>query len=117
MRILRSVRRLPGRRRALGVECYLKHAHVTTYGTSDLHLVGLGKKNKDILVGLYEMEDYRDGVLFKRVCDQPTREMLRLGKLSPSDGWPRKYEPPNRYGGSRKLPSDKSVGDLMVVMS
>lgn len=80
-------------------------------GGSTIPLLGMVKSG--ILVGLYDIEDYPGGgALFKRVCDHPVGELLRHEAL-PRD-WPKKYEPVNRYGGSRKMPSRHSAADLMA---
>ena len=78
------------------------------------HLCGI-VKGGDTLIGLYEVSDDKGGVLFKRVCDHPVRELLRL-QILPVDSaaWPTKYEPFGTYGGSRKLPSRASAADLMA---
>lgn len=78
-----------------------------------LQLVGIAKA--DALIGLYEVEDSKDGILMKRVCDHPANELVRLELLSTDAGWPKKYDPINRYGGNRKLPSRASAADLTAM--
>ena len=96
---------------ALGGDCRMMSAHGSNFIGADVHLIGIARNN--ILIGVYEMEDYADGVLFKRVCDGPVRELIRLGKLPTPPEWPSNYEPVNRFGGSKKLPSRCSVADMM----
>ena len=94
---------------AFGGEVHLLATHNSTYTGPEAHLVGLSKSG--VLIGVYEVSDYSCGVLFKRVCDHPVQELVRLGKF-PAE-WPRKYEPVNTRGGSRKLPSRISAKDLL----
>ena len=70
---------------SFGGECHMLAIHNSTYSGQETHLVGLVRNG--ILIGLYEVSDYSNGALFKRVCDHPVRELVRLGKLSAS--WPR----------------------------
>ena len=80
-------------------------------------LVGIAKGDGSVgvLIGLYEAEDSKDGVLFKRVCDFPVTELIRHQTLSSAGAdWPSTYEPVNRYGGNRKLPSRASAAALTV---
>ena len=94
---------------SLGGECKMLATHHATCTGADTHLVGVSRNG--VLVALYELSDNADGVLFKRVCDHPVRELLRLGTLPAT--WPKKYQPINTYGGSRKLPSTVSSRDLL----
>ena len=93
-----------------GGDCRVHAAHHSTYAGAEVHLVGL-VRNGAAIIGLYELSDYADGVLFKRVCDVPASELVRQAKL-PAD-WPKKYEPVSTKGGSRKLPSSASVRDVL----
>lgn len=96
---------------SFGGECTLHVASCnTTSGSGAATLVGLARDGV-LLLGVYELSAELDGVLFKRVCDRPARDLLKAGVL-PGD-WPVKYEPPNAYGGARKLPSRTSVKDIM----
>ena len=100
------------------MECGFIVAHRCTYSGLDSHLVGV-KKGR-ILIAVYEaFEPFQtiQGIMLKRVCDQPVRELMRLAKIpvEPLGDWPKKYEPVNACGGSRKLPSCASVKDLMDV--
>ena len=91
-------------------ECTLFAAKaMATSGTT--MLVGISKVQPFVLLGVYELSSELDGVLFKRVCDRPARDLLKAGVL-PGD-WPVKYEPPNGFGGNRKLPSRTSVKDIL----
>jgi len=94
-------------------ECSIFITQRGTYGGSETHLVGISKGRA--LIAVYEVHNQWEGVMFKRVCDQPVRELLRLGKLPvpPAGNWPEKYEPVNTFGGNRKLPSRSSVKDIM----
>ena len=99
----------------LNSECRMLATHMQASNGKLSHLVGIC--NMDTLLALFEVEDNKDGVLFKRVCDYPTRELIRLESFPANSEWPKKYEPVNTYGGSRKLPSRASAGDLMTAVS
>jgi len=91
-------------------ECRLFVAKaMATSGTTKL--VGIAKVQPPVLLGVYELSSELDGVLLKRVCDRPARDLLKAGVLS--GDWPVKYEPPNGFGGNRKLPSRTSVKDIL----
>jgi hypothetical protein len=96
--------------KALGGECSLLVTHNATYVGTDMHLLGIVKAN--VLIAVYELSDYADGLLMKRVCDNVAKELIRNGKL-PTKDWPKKYDPVNTFGGSRKLPSGVTTRDLM----
>ena len=93
---------------SFGGECSL-HAAKIHATTGEAMVAGLAKDGK--LLGIYELNDEMGGVLFRRVCDRPARDLVKAGVL-PSD-WPSKYEPPNPFGGNRKLPSSTSVKDIL----
>lgn len=99
----------------LNAECRMLATHMQASNGKLSHLVGIVKM--DVLIALFEVEDKSNGVLFKRVCDYPTRELVRLEAFPANSEWPKKYEPVNTYGGSRKLPSRASAGDLMMAVS
>lgn len=97
---------------SLGGECrMIGPLHMAAPMGRTSHLVGFAKE--DYLIAMFEVEDKMDGVLFRRVCDHPVRELLRLEALPDNSEWPKKYEPVNSYGGSRKLPSRASAADLI----
>ena len=96
--------------KSFGGDCALHSAKcMATTGSGTTVLVGLSKG--DTLIGVYELSTEMNGVLFKRVCDRPVRDLLTAALLP--EGWPRKYSPPNSYGGNRKLPSSTSVKDIL----
>lgn len=97
---------------AIGAECRLVATHMSSSKGAPSHLLGLAKA--DILIGMYEAENNKDGILLRRICDHPVREFVRLDILPSTAEWPKKYEPLNTYGGNRKLPSRASAADLMV---
>lgn len=107
--VLQNMRRATSKR--LGGECCLVSAKASSMTGGDSHLLCITKAG--VIIGLYEVSDYADGALFKRVCCHPVREMIR-NNLLPAE-WPKKYEPVNSYGGSRKLPSRGSVRDISVM--
>ena len=96
---------------SLGGECRLLVIHMAAPNGSISHLVGIARA--DALIAMYEVDNKSDGVLFRRCCDHPVRELLRLEALPDNSEWPKKYEPVNTYGGSRKLPSRASAADLI----
>ena len=85
-------------------ECNLLYATASSMKGSDSYLFGV-----------YELSNYdcADGVDFKRVCDHPVQELLKqFQRLLPAT-WPQKYEPFNRFGGSRRVPHGTSVRDVV----
>ena len=104
--------------KVLKMECGFLVAHRSTYSGLDSHLVGV-RKGRD-LIAVYEAHEPFEtiqGIMLKRVCDQPVRELMRLSKIpvEPLGDWPKKYAPLSACGGSRKLPSCASVKDLLDV--
>jgi len=91
-------------------ECNLLYGTASSMKGSDSYLFAIAK-TPGLLIGVYELSNYADGVLFKRVCDHPVQELLKH-RLLPAT-WPQKYEPFNRFGGSRKLPHGTSVRDVV----
>lgn len=95
---------------SFGGECalFVAKCNATSGATT---LLGIAKADPPVLLGVYELTPEMEGVLFKRVCDRPARDLLKASVL-PGD-WPTKYEPPNAFGGARKLPSRTSVRDIL----
>ena len=92
-------------------ECDFLYAAASSMKGPDPYLFAIANP-PGLLIGVYELSNYADGVDFKRVCDRPVQELLKQ-RLLPAT-WPQKYEPFNRFGGSRKLPHGTSVRDVVM---
>ena len=69
-------------------------------------------------IGAYEVGDYADGVLLKRVCDVVVTGLIAsFGKL-PITGFSGKYEPlqGNEFAGSKVFPSGLSPDNIINLL-